>query len=110
VGFVDLETSSIVILDDGSILTRCDQCRQMYAERKPPATPPCESCRVELQVENEDAARIFMMVRGQKLSNGDLNHLAVWAAIDGYGIKDRVGTFERVMATHYAIPKEDRGE
>jgi hypothetical protein len=88
----------------------------MYAERKPPATPPCESCRVELKVENEDAARIFMMIRGQVLTrfNGqadviiDLNHLAVWAAIDAYGVRNRTGTFEKVLNLFHAILKEQR--
>jgi hypothetical protein len=57
-------------------------------------------------VENEEAARIFLMVRGQRLSNEDLNQLAVWAAIDGYGIKDRVGTFEKVLQTFYETLKD----
>jgi len=37
----------------------------MYAERIPPGTPPCESCRVELVSENEDAAAVYMMCRYQ---------------------------------------------
>jgi hypothetical protein len=88
----------------------------MYAERKPPGTPPCESCRVELKVENEDAARIFMIVRGQCRTrfNGkydvvvDLDHNAVWAAIDAYGVKDRTGTFEKVLNLFHQLLKEQR--
>lgn len=84
-----------------------------YAERTPP-DPPCESCRVELVSENEDAAKVFMTVRGQVLTrfNGecdvvtDLNHLALWAAIDGYGIKDRAGCFERVLKAWHTIQRE----
>ena len=80
-----------------------------YAERTPPGTPPCESCRVELKVGNEEAARIYRMVRGQVLTmhNGkqdvvvDLNHLAVWAAIDAYGVRDRIGCFEKVLRLFY---------
>ena len=84
-----------------------------YAERNPPATPPCESCRVELVIENEDAARVFMVVRGQVLTrwNGeqdipvDLNHLAVWAAIDGLGIADRAGTFGKVVRAWHEVER-----
>jgi hypothetical protein len=81
----------------------------MYAERKPPGTPPCDSCRVELREENEDAARIYQIVRGQTIEGGrDLNHLAVWAAIDAYGVKDRTVVFEKVMQLYYQILKERR--
>ncbi len=68
--------------------------------------------------ENEDVARIYMTVRGQVRTrfNGkyddiiDLDHNAVWAAIDAYGIQDRVGTFEKVMALFFARLNEERGE
>jgi hypothetical protein len=83
----------------------CAGCRQIYAERKPPGEPPCETCRIEAKVTNEDAIRIYMMVQSQVLTmhNGKhdivtgINQLAVWAAIDAYGVKDRTGTFERVL-------------
>lgn len=68
--FVDLETSSRITLEDGTVLTRCDQCRQMYAERTPPGTPPCETCRVELLEENEDIATVYMLTRKQVVTVG----------------------------------------
>ena len=88
----------------------------MYAERTPPGTPPCESCRVELREENENAARIFQTVRGQVITrfNGqadivvDLNHLAVWAAIDAYGVRDRTGCFEQVLNLFHHFLAENR--
>jgi len=111
----ELEASSRIVLDDGTILTRCDQCRQMYSERKPPGEPPCDTCRVELRQENADAARIFGIVRGQILTrfNGEvdviigLNHLAIWAAIDEYRIKDRIGTFEKVIWLFHALEHKE---
>ena len=102
-------------MDDGSVYTKCDQCQDMYNARIPPENPPCDKCFVELRKENEDAARIFNIVRGQVLTrhNGahdviiGLNHMAVWAAIDEYGIKDRIGTFERVNRLFHALNKKE---
>lgn len=99
--FWDFQASSSLALGDGRVLSACERCQLDRPERKLPGNAACESCRVELKVENSDAARIFLTVRGQKLSNGDLNHLAVWAAIDSYGIRDRAGTFDKVMVTFY---------
>jgi len=70
---------------------------------------------VELVKENEDAARVFFKVRGQTILafNGernipvDLNHLAVWAMIDAYGIKDRIGTFEKVLRCWHELRKNE---
>ena len=112
--FADDQAASRITLDDGMVLTKCDQCRQMYSERKPPGEPPCETCRVELRSENDEAAKIFGIVRGQVLTrfNGEvdvvigLSHPAIWAAIDGYGIRDRVGTFEKVIRLFHALKAE----
>ena len=57
-------------------------------------------------MDNEDAIRIYMLTQSQVLTmhNGEydkvigLNQLAVWAAIDAYGVRDRTGTFERVLS------------
>lgn len=111
VEFCDLQASTRLIGNDGTVVkTACERCRAIFSSRKPPEEPDCESCRVELKAENEEAARIYQIVRGQKLSTGDLNHLAVWAAIDGYGIRNRVGTFEKVMKTFYHFLEANNGE
>jgi len=70
---------------------------------------------VELRSENDEAAKIFGIVRGQVLTrfNGEvdviigLNHLAVWAALDAYGAKNRIGTFEKVTRLFYALKHEE---
>ena len=85
----------------------------MYAHRKPPQEPPCDTCRVELAEANEDAAHIYRIVCGQVITRFDgqvvdLNHLAVWAAIDGYEVKDRRGCFEKVLKTFYFFLNEQR--
>ena len=58
-------------------------------------------------MENEEAARLFMLVRSQAETrwNGeqdieiDLNHLVLWKAIEKYpgGVKDEWGTFQKVI-------------
>lgn len=85
--FADLQASSRLTLEDGTIVTTCDRCRERYAERKPPGTPPCESCRVELREENQEVAEIYMLTRGQCVTaeNGrvvDISIPAIKAAID----------------------------
>lgn len=93
----------------------CPGCQDLYAKRKPPQSPPCDTCRTELLEENEDAAEIYHIVRGQVITRFDgqiidLNHLAVWAAIDGYGVKDRQGCFEKVLKVFYHFLNENRNE
>ena len=63
---------------------------------------------------NEDAVKIYMLTRGQVRTmvkvnqNGvpysevsGMDHCAVWAAIDAYGVRDRTGTFEKVLRLFY---------
>ena len=99
--FADKQAASSVTLSDGTVLTECDQCQAMYAERNPPEEPPCENCRVNPMLENADAFRIFFLVQHQLiLSMGgvvDINHLAIHAAMDLYQIQDRRRCFEKVL-------------
>jgi len=111
---MDDQSASRMEFEDGTVITKCERCQQIYAERTPPGDPPCETCRVDLMQENVDTAKIFGIVRGQVLTrhNGQmdvimgLNHLAVWAAIDAYGVKDRTKTFERVISCFEAMRKK----
>lgn len=87
--------------------SKCPGCREIYGMRTPPEDPPCnEKCpeRVLLP-ENEEAARIYMMTRGQVISIGDtvidINHLALWAAIDRVGVNDPLRCFEMVTKVFY---------
>jgi len=84
----------------------------MFAERNPPEDTPCDNCtderkRVVLIPENEVAAKIYLLVRSQceVRWNGeqdieiDLNHLALWKAIEKFpgGVRDEWGTFNKVL-------------
>jgi len=74
---------------------------------------------VELVAENEAVAQIFLLVRGQQEVrwNGerdiavDINHLAVWKAIEKYpgGIHDEWDTFNRIVNVwHKIMRNKDR--
>lgn len=83
----------------------------MYSERTPPTEPPCDACRVEPCEENREAWRIFNLVRYQLVMgvNGpvDVNHLAIHAAMDLYGVTDRRDCFEKVLRlSHWWLAKE----
>ena len=60
---------------------------------------------------NRDALKVFQMVRSQTLDRlimtgmgggytqpRDLNHVAVWMAIDALKVRDRLDCFNRVIA------------
>lgn len=65
----------------------------MYAKRTPPDKPPCEACRVVLLPENEEAAEVFMMCRGQHITQGekgipvDISIVAIKTTMDLMGIE-----------------------
>jgi len=64
----------------------------------------CEAdCRVDLLEENEEAATIYMITRGQVVTMGehgiaiDINISAVKAAMDIYGVADQRECLQKVM-------------
>ena len=74
----------------------------MYAERTPPGTPPCESCRVVLREENEDVATTYMIARRQYITaeNGrivDISIPAIKVVMELYGIRNQKECLARVM-------------
>lgn len=114
----DDSASSRITLDDGRVLTKCDQCRQMHSERNPPTIPPCEECKVDLNEENQEAAAIYQLVRGQIRTrhNGqydevvDLDYSAVKMVMDLYGVRDQKEVFEKVRQTFYFFANKARDE
>ena len=76
--------------------------------------PPCETCRVDLLEENEDAAKIYNIVRGQVIATSeqiiDLNHLALWEAIDRYKVKEPIRCFELVNKVFHEFLSRDKGD
>ena len=95
----------------------------MFGMRTPPQEAPCDTCtdekkRVELLPENEVAAKIFIEVRGQTINiwNGeqdipvDLNHLAVWKAIEKFpgGIRDEWEVFNKINRAWHSAEQNKR--
>lgn len=112
----DSFASSRITLDDGRELTKCDQCRQMHAERNPPTVPPCGECWVDLAAENQEAAAIYQLCRGQIRTrhNGqhdeviDLDYVAVKMVMELYQIKNQRECFDKVRSTFYHFLNKQR--
>jgi hypothetical protein len=110
VKFYDDEISSRMVLEDGTVFTKCDFCRQSYSERNPPEEPPCDTCKVDLMEENREAAEIFYTIQNQVIVAFDkvldLNHLAVDAAMERNRIRDRKAVFDKVIRTFHELRKK----
>jgi hypothetical protein len=82
--------------------------------RNPPEDPPCETCRVDLLEENAEAAKIYLTVQGQVRTVGDtvidIDHNALWQAIDRYEVKKPLRVFELINRTFHYFLSKDRDE
>lgn len=82
--------------------------------RNPPEDPPCDTCRVDLLEENAEAAKIYLTVQGQVRTVGDtvidLDHVALWQAIDRYEVKKPLRVFELINRTFHYFLSKDRDE
>lgn len=84
----------------------CPACRDIYAARTPPGTPPCATCRVGLDPANEEAATVYLLARHQvRLGpNGhpiSLDIPAVLACIDLVGVGDRLACLTAVLRCYH---------
>jgi len=96
--------SSSVELEDGRIITKCDQCREMWLERNERGVegcPPCETCIVEQMPDTAEAHKIFNVVRNQLIVGMGgpvaVNQTAIHEAMRLYGVKNKLECFEKVM-------------
>ena len=117
--FVDDQAASRVILDNGTVITKCDQCKEMWRERNErgiEGEPDCVNCRVDLLPINNYAAEIYQKVRsqvklyfnGQSMRELDIEHSAIWSAIDHFPhrIKNSWEVFERILHTYHYFKQE----
>jgi hypothetical protein len=86
----------------------CAACKILYGGRTPPEDPPCGDCRPILLDENADAIMLYSLVQNQWIMGPsgpvDVNHLAVWEAIDRHEVKDALGTFKKILTlSHWML-------
>jgi len=101
-------------------LPTCPNCRKFHPERAVPGNAKCESCRVQLVEENEDAAEVYMATRRQYVTrmeiaveNGvpyphtvivDISIPAVESAMRIRGVKDQWDCLVKVrQAFHHFL-------
>jgi len=88
----------------------------MYAKR-PNEEPPCETCRVDLLLENKQAAEVYMVTRSQFITAGmgqviDISIPAVKIIMDLYpgGISDQWKCLSKVRAAFHHFKPESEGQ
>jgi uncharacterized Zn ribbon protein len=98
----------------GATAPNCPSCRKIYEDRTPPEKPPCNTCRPELQEENDEPLKIYQEVRGQVIALGDqvidINHLTVRAAMDRQKVKDPDLCFDLVCKVFHHFLQKSREE
>ena len=112
--FDNEQRASRIVLHDGTIITKCDQCRTMHSERKPPTDPPCFDCKVELLPENREAICIYNLVKWQTITTTigdknfiDLNLESVIEAMRLFKVKDQKKCLLKVSNLfHHFIKKQ----
>lgn len=82
-------------------MPNCAACRMVHGSKVPPQDPPCETCRPALLEENASAIELYSIVQNQWIMGPggpvDINHLAVWEAIDRYQVRDKAETFAKIL-------------
>lgn len=71
---------------------------------------PCSTCKVELFDGNQDAAKIYLKVRGQLIVGisgvVDLNQSTLISVMELYRVENKVKCFEKVMSVFREFQKE----
>lgn len=80
----------------------CEACREIYGEKIPSEEPPCDTCRPVFLEENQDAIKIFFLVRGQLIVGAegyliDIMHEPIHSAMRLHEIKNKKDCFEKVL-------------
>jgi len=110
-----MQTASSLTLEDGTVVSGCDRCKETYANSSSKKAPPCDTCRVELLEENKEAAHVFMMSRNQCLSLDkhiiDISIPAVKIIMDLYKVQDQMRCLMKVLKVfHFCLNKRRENE
>jgi len=103
-----------IVLDDGRVITHCDECRTHLSERTPPQIPNCEDCpdkQISLLPENVEVGRLFNLVRWQTIVTElkddkrvvDLNLIAVNTLMDIFQVKNKRKCFLRIINLFHKV-------
>ena len=113
--FTEDQTRSRIKYPDGTISSKCDQCREAYGERTPPEEPPCAKCWVDLMPENRQAAEVYMVTRNQLITAGmgqaiDISIPAVKIVMDLWQVSDQKKCLSKVLAAfdHFKPKNEEK--
>jgi len=120
-----IQSASRVTLNDGTVISKCDECRQVWKERneRGVAGQPicdtgefCEAYPVTLLPQNSIPANIYQRIKGQVIFyfNGevdkeyDLNHVALWNMIDHWPehISNKFEIFDLVLHCYHTFLRE----
>jgi len=82
--------------------SKCPVCQAIHHDKNPPQAPPCETCRVELDKDNEEVAMVYMMTRNQVITADmgqviDINIQAVKTVMDLYEVSNQKDCLARVI-------------
>lgn len=86
---------------------KCNVCRDIYEKKH--EDPPCEKCVPAILPGNEDALRVYLMVRNQVIVVGmgtpiDLDFNAIEFILNLYKIRNKKEVFEKViMVSRYIL-------
>lgn len=123
--FVNIQSASSITLANGTVISKCDECRTTWKERNERGVaggPICEAgefCAaypVELLQQNHITAQIYQRIKGQVIFyfNGevskeyDLNHIALWNMIDHWPehISNKFEIFDLVLHCYHTFLRE----
>ena len=93
---------------------RCPLCKETSWYGEPWNESRCETCKVDLHEENEDAGTVYMLCRNQVITAGmgeviDLNYQTVKTIMDLYGVKDQKDCLMKVINTFHHFLAKERG-
>ena len=114
--FTQDQARSKIEYPDGTISTKCDQCRATYGERTPPEDPPCSTCWVDLMPENAAAAEVYMISQNQIITAGmgqiiDMSIPAVKIVMDLWQVSNQKRCLSKVLAAfHHLRCKDEPGQ
>ena len=93
---------------------QCPGCQDIYSNRMPPQTPPCDICKVDLIETNIDPALVYEMCQNQIIAVGmdgtaiDISIPAVKIAMDLYKVENQLSCLNKVRSLFFYLENQRR--